>query len=77
MRTRDEAFEERFVAQLLVVLLQMLFRRCHELDGDELVAADGQCPVSKPPTMCKRRGTHPLLSKRVMISPMRPRCPMC
>lgn len=36
-RTSDEALEERLVAQVGIVLLEMLFGRGNELDGGKLV----------------------------------------
>ena len=38
VRTADETLEEGLVAQVLVMLLEMLLRCCHELDSDELVS---------------------------------------
>lgn len=37
-RTSDQPFEERLVAQVSVVLLEVLFGRSDELDGGKLVA---------------------------------------
>lgn len=43
-RTCNEALEEGFLGEILVVLLHVLFRWGDELQGDELVAVD--CVIS-------------------------------
>ena len=72
LRTGDETLEEGLVLEVFVVLLEMLFRGGHELDGGELVAGRSQFHSYHPMGICVT--THPLRSKRWMISPMRPRC---
>ena len=43
--TANEPFEEWLVLEVFVVLFEVLFGCCHELDGDELVAIIGQPPA--------------------------------
>lgn len=70
-RTSDETLEERLVAQVLVVLLEVLLGWSGELDGGELVAVSRSASVLEHN---QHVPAHPLFSKRLMISPTRPRC---
>ena len=45
LHTGDETLEERLVAEIGIMLLEVLLGGSHELDGDELVATMHQCPV--------------------------------
>lgn len=59
--TCDETLEERLVGQIFIVLLEVLFRRSHELDCGKLVAAncvnldilsvDADCTTDHLPTL--------------------------
>lgn len=45
-RTGDETLEEGFVAEVLVVLLEMLLGRSHHFDGGKLVTETSQKSAS-------------------------------
>lgn len=48
-RTGDETLEEGLVAQVLIVLLEVLLSGCDELDGGELEAGRTLASIQTPP----------------------------